>query len=148
MKWFIVMVTIFLDQLSKRIVVRYLKEVEQIPVIEGFFHLRYLENRGAAFGLMQNQQVFFITITILILGWIFWFLIKNPQMNPLLMVSLSLIAGGAIGNFIDRLFFGFVVDFLDFLVWPVFNVADMAIVAGQIILIYFIIKDKPISEGM
>ncbi len=148
MKWFIVTATILLDQLSKWMVVRYLKEVGQVPIIEGIFHLRYLENRGAAFGLMQDQQVFFIVITVIIVGWIVWFLIKNPQVNRMLMLSLSLIAGGAIGNFIDRLFFGYVVDFLDFQVWPVFNIADIAIVGGQILLIYFIIKDQPISEGM
>lgn len=148
MKWFIITATILLDQLSKWMVVRYLKEVGQVPIIEGFFHLRYLENRGAAFGLMQDQQVFFIVITVIIVGWIVWFLIKNPQVNRMLMLSLSLIAGGAIGNFIDRLFFGYVVDFLDFQVWPVFNIADIAIVGGQILLIYFIIKDQPISEEM
>ncbi len=148
MKWFIITATILLDQLSKWMVVRYLKEVGQVPIIEGIFHLRYLENRGAAFGLMQDQQVFFIVITVIIVGWIVWFLIKNPQVNRMLMLSLSLIAGGAIGNFIDRLFFGYVVDFLDFQVWPVFNIADIAIVGGQILLIYFIIKDQPISEGM
>jgi len=148
MRWAIVMATILLDQLSKWMVVRHLKEVGQVPIIEGLFHLRYLENRGAAFGLMQDQQTFFIVMTVIIVGWIFGFLIKNPQINRLLMISLSLIAGGAVGNFIDRLFFGYVVDFLDFQVWPVFNIADVAIVGGQILLIYFIIKDQPISEGM
>ncbi|SFI16353.1 signal peptidase II [Tindallia magadiensis] len=148
MKWVIIFITILLDQLSKRFAVLYLKELEQIPVIEGFFHLRYLENRGAAFGLLQDRQLFFLVITTLIVGWIFWFLVKNPNMNRLLVISLSLISGGAIGNFIDRLFFGYVVDFFDFLVWPVFNIADIAIVIGQVLLIYFIIKDKPINEGM
>ncbi|SDY41205.1 signal peptidase II [Tindallia californiensis] len=148
MKWLIIFTTILLDQLSKRFAVLYLKELERIPVIEGFFHLRYLENRGAAFGLLQDRQLFFLVITTVIVGWIFWFLIKNPKMNRLLVISLSLISGGAIGNFIDRLFFGYVVDFFDFLVWPVFNIADIAIVIGQVLLIYFIIKDKPINEGM
>lgn len=148
MKWFIIIGTILLDQVSKWIVLRHLKEIGQKPVIEGFFHLRYLENRGAAFGILQDQRTFFIVMTVLIVGGIFLFFIKTPQLNPLLMLSLSLIAGGAIGNFIDRLFLGYVVDFLDFQIWPVFNIADMAIVGGQALLIYFILKDQPISEGM
>jgi signal peptidase II len=146
MKWFIIVITIALDQFSKWLVLLKLKEVGTIPVIEGVFHLHYLENRGAAFGLLQEQRSFFIVTTILIIGGILWYLIKYPETSRLLTVALSLIVGGAVGNFIDRLLYGYVIDFFDFQFFPVFNIADSAIVVGQVLLIYYIFKDH-VSEN-
>ena len=141
MKWVLIVATILLDQLSKWLVQTRLKEMGTYPIIEGVFHFHYLENRGAAFGLLQNQRTFFLMITLVIIAAILWYLIKQPQTSLLLTVALSLIAGGAIGNYIDRLRFGYVIDFIDFQVWPVFNIADSAIVIGQALLIYYILKD-------
>ncbi|SMP46822.1 signal peptidase II [Anoxynatronum buryatiense] len=147
MKWWVIVVTVVLDQVSKWLVVAYLKDIGTFPVIEGVFHLHYLENRGAAFGLLQNQRLFFIITTVLIVGGILWYLIFNPQVNRLLTLSLSLVVGGAIGNFIDRMMFGYVVDFFDFQFWPVFNIADSAIVIGQALLIYYIFKGQPEQQA-
>ncbi|MEN1759505.1 signal peptidase II [Anoxynatronum sibiricum] len=143
MKWWVIIVTVVLDQVSKWLVVAYLKDIGTFPIIDGVFHLHYLENRGAAFGLLQNQRLFFIITTVLIVGGILWYLIFNPQLNRLLTLALSLVVGGAIGNFIDRMMYGYVVDFFDFQFWPVFNIADSAIVIGQALLIYYIFKGQP-----
>jgi signal peptidase II len=145
MRWMIIITTILLDQLSKYLVIQNLKEIGTIKVIEGFFHLHYLENRGAAFGLLQNQRTFFIIMTVFIIGGILWYLIRHEQTSQLLTIALSLIVGGAVGNFIDRVRFGYVVDFFDFLFWPVFNIADAAIVIGQLLLLLYIFKDH-VSE--
>ena len=141
MKWLIMIIIIMLDQLSKYWVLLKLKPMGTLPVFEGIFHLHYLENRGAAFGLFQNQRLFFILFTFIIVSGIIWYLIQNQEINKILMISLSLIAGGAVGNLIDRALYGYVIDFLDFQFWPVFNIADAAIVVGQMLLVYFIIKD-------
>jgi len=141
MKWLVILTTILLDQLSKWLVNTKLKEIGTYPIIEGVFHLHYLENRGAAFGIFQDQRLFFIAITIVITGGILWYLTRYPQDSLLLTMALSLIAGGAIGNLIDRILYGYVVDFFDFQFFPVFNIADSAIVIGQGLLIYYILKD-------
>ena len=141
MKWLIMFFIVALDQTSKWLVVTHLKELETIQIVEGYFHLHYLENRGAAFGIFQDQRWFFVVITVLIVGGILGFLIKNPQAEKVLVTALSLITGGAVGNFIDRLLLGYVIDFLDFQIWPVFNVADSAIVMGQLLLIFYLFRD-------
>lgn len=141
MKWLVILTTILLDQFSKWLVNTKLKEIGTYPIIEGVFHLHYLENRGAAFGIFQDQRLFFIAITIVITGGILWYLTRYPQDSQLLTIALSLIAGGAIGNLIDRVLYGYVVDFFDFQFFPVFNIADSAIVIGQGLLIYYILKD-------
>ena len=141
MKWLMIVAIILIDQFSKWLVITRLKEIGTIPVIENVFHLHYLENRGAAFGLLQNQRLFFLMITLAITAGILWYLYRYPQTNKLLTLSLCLISGGAVGNFIDRAAYGYVVDFLDFQIWPVFNIADSAIVIGQGLLIYYILKD-------
>lgn len=139
MKWLTLATVIIIDQASKWWVVNNLKEVGTIRVIDGLFHLHYLENRGAAFGIFQDQRGFLLVTTLIIVSAIVWYLLKHPQASPLLKWALSLITGGAIGNFIDRALNGFVIDFFDFQVWPVFNVADSAIVVGQVLLVIYIL---------
>jgi len=140
MKWLIMLVVIAIDQMSKWWVITRLKEIGTIKIIEGVFHLHYLENRGAAFGIFQDQRLFFLVVNTLITSIIIWYLIKNTKINRGLMWALSMIAGGAIGNIIDRALYGYVIDFFDFQIWPVFNVADSAIVIGQVLLIIYILK--------
>lgn len=137
----ILAVILIVDQVTKFWAVNYLKGVGDIPVIQNLFHLTYVENRGAAFGMFQNQRLFFIITTSLVVGGIAIYMLKNRNMHPLLKFSLSLVLGGAIGNFIDRMRFGYVVDFFHIVNrWPVFNVADCAIVVGAILISYYIIK--------
>ena len=132
-----------LDQWTKRLIVRHLELNESIPVLGEFFEITSHRNRGAAFGILQNQRWFFIVITIVIVVGIVWFLQKTRKANKkLLPFALSLLLGGAFGNFLDRLLHGEVVDFLKFrfqfsffgtpvdYTYPIFNVADSAIVVG------------------
>jgi len=100
--------------------------------------INYTTNTGAAFSILQNYAVLLTIITIIVIGFIIYLYKKNKNYY----LPLSLIIGGAIGNLIDRLFFGFVRDFIDLKVWPIFNIADSANVIGAIILMIFIIKKK------
>ncbi len=109
-------------------------------MISGVFHLTLVYNRGAAFGMLKNQIPLFIFVSLAAIVLIFVNLKKdNSFLNR---ISLSLILAGALGNLVDRIFLGHVVDFLDFRIWPVFNIADSAITIGAILLGYAILK-KP-----
>jgi signal peptidase II len=134
---------VVLDQLSKLFVVRGLKIHESVPVIEGYFSLVHVRNRGMAFGLMNRVHAefgFWLLVTTSIIAialLLFWFFrLKDGDMR--ITLGLSLILGGAVGNLIDRLKFREVVDFLDIFVgsyhWPAFNVADAAITTGTFLI--------------
>ena len=123
-----------IDQITKFLAVRYLMEGGPIVLIDGVFELRYLENRGSAFGLMQNQRIFFIIITIIIVGIFVWLYCKLPdtrRMRWMHLICIGIISG-ALGNFIDRFINGYVVDFFYFKLinFPIFNVADIYVTAG------------------
>ena len=132
----IILLVIVADQLTKYITVRYLKPLSTVPILEDVFSLTYVENRGAAFGILQNQRWFLIILPILIISVAIIFLIKNRNESLLSRISLAIILGGAIGNLLDRIFRTYVVDMFEFtfIQFPVFNVADMAVVCGTIIL--------------
>ena len=134
-------VLLLLDQITKWIVLKTLVSVDTVALIDGVFHLTYCENRGAAFGIMQNQVWFFVIVTIVVLTAVIWYMIKHKPENKWLNYSLTLLIGGALGNFIDRIFRGYVVDFLDFRLinFPIFNVADCFVVAGAILLAFYLI---------
>lgn len=122
----------FADRIAKWLVVTYMEFGQSIPLWEGVFHLTSHRNRGAAFGILENQRGFFIVITIAIIVGIIWYLRKAHRESKLVSLALALILGGAIGNFYDRVLTGEVVDFLDFTLinFPIFNIADSAIVIG------------------
>ncbi|MCI1692305.1 signal peptidase II [Aneurinibacillus aneurinilyticus] len=122
----------FADRIAKWLVVTYMEFGQSIPLWEGVFHLTSHRNRGAAFGILENQRGFFIVITIAIIVGIIWYLRKAHKESKLVSLALALILGGAIGNFYDRVLTGEVVDFLDFTLinFPIFNIADSAIVIG------------------
>jgi signal peptidase II len=131
--YYLIALLIFLaDQATKWIVVTRMELNESIPLLEGIFHLTSHRNRGAAFGILQDQRWFFIIITLVVMGFIIFYLRKVGQDKRMLSYSLALILGGAVGNFLDRLLTGEVVDFLDFTLinFPIFNIADSAIVIG------------------
>lgn len=121
-----------IDQVTKWLVVKYMELGESIPLWKDVFHLTSHRNAGAAFGILQNQRWFFVVITIFILAGIIYYLHRVRLTQPLLALGLSLVLGGALGNFIDRALFGEVVDFLHFILinFPIFNVADSAISIG------------------
>ena len=119
--------TLLLDQLSKRYVVSNMVLHESRPVIDGIFHITRVHNTGAAFGILKGQTKFLLIIAILMLLFIFIFRKEFIGESKLKATAFALIIGGALGNFIDRYTFGYVIDFFDFRVFPVFNIADSAI---------------------
>lgn len=132
---------LLLDQLTKWIVLNTLTKVDTVALIDGIFHLTYCENRGAAFGIMQNRVWFFVVVTVAVFVAVIWYMIKYKPKNKWLNFSLTLLMGGALGNFVDRIFRGYVVDFLDFRLinFPIFNVADCFVVIGAILLAFYMI---------
>lgn len=129
------------DQLSKLIICKLVQPVHTVALWQNVFHLTYLENRGAAFGILQNKFGFFYIVTVLVIVAITVYIVKKRPRSRCLNVSLTLLAGGALGNFADRLFRGYVVDFLDFrfINFPVFNLADCFVVCGAFLLAAYII---------
>jgi signal peptidase II len=108
---------------------------QSIPIVDEVFHFTYVLNSGAAFGILQNQTVFFVITAVLVLGSSIYFFSCFAKEQRLARLGVALTAGGAVGNLIDRVKTGLVVDFFDFRVWPVFNIADTAIVAGICLLV-------------
>lgn len=144
MVFIIVTAILFFDQLSKFILTKYLAQNQSIPVINGVFHLTLIYNRGAAFGILRNQVPLFIVTSIFAVILIY-FAIKKNSHRKLYSLALCLILAGALGNLADRLFFGYVIDFLDFRIWPVFNLADSAITIGAVLLSWEILFKKDVS---
>lgn len=145
--YLIALIVIVIDQVTKWLVVTYMKLSEQIPIIEGFFYLTSHRNKGAAWGILQNQMFFFYIVTVIVVIGVIYYLHKHAKGDTLLSIALSLILGGAIGNFIDRLFRKEVVDFLDFKIFgydfPIFNVADSSLVIGVgLVFIATIIEER------
>lgn len=137
----IVLSILFLDRLTKFIATESLSSGRSVGVIKGVFHLSLVHNRGAAFGMLKDQLPLFVVSSLLAIVLIF-FSLKEHNKNKIYSLSLSLILAGAIGNLIDRLAFGYVIDFLDFRVWPVFNVADSAITVGAVLLGWSLLTAK------
>lgn len=137
------MILIFIDQLTKSIVTNRLSNGNKIIVIPEVFEIFYLENRGAAFGILQGQRVLFFVITIIVLLLLVVFLFRLPYQKKYipLYIVLLLIFSGAIGNFIDRITKGYVVDFLYFkpINFPLFNLADSYITIACFLLLYLIV---------
>lgn len=140
----IVFAVLSLDQLSKFIITRCLSQNQSVPLIKGIFHLTLIHNRGAAFGILRNQVPLFIFTSILAIILIYFNLKKNKHRKAY-SIALSLILGGALGNLIDRLFFGYVIDFIDLRIWPVFNIADSAITIAAVLLGWEILFKKDVS---
>jgi signal peptidase II len=116
-------------------------KLEEIPVIQNFFHLTLVENTGAGFGLLQGQRFLLIAISLIVLGFIIYYC---KEIRPRQEVPIGLILGGLASNLIDRVFLGYVVDFLDFRIWPVFNLGDSALCVGVVWLfvIYFLDRNN------
>ncbi|MDY3005460.1 signal peptidase II [Anaerococcus sp. AGMB00486] len=135
----IIILGILLDRITKV----YAKNIFiENPVYTKLINLIYLENKGAAFGILQNKRMFFIILTLVVVTYLLYYFIKNVKTNPkLLNIALSLIISGAIGNFYDRLIHSYVVDFIEFsfINFPIFNIADILVTMGSFLLIVFII---------
>ena len=137
---------LIIDQISKLIVVKSLDQNSSIEVIKSFFYLTRTNNTGAAFSILLGKRILLIIITILVLIYVFYYLKKNKVTNKLEMLSYSLIIGGSLGNLIDRVIYGYVIDFLSFKIgtynFPIFNLADTSLTIGVILLIIINWKGK------
>ncbi|RJE90749.1 lipoprotein signal peptidase [Paenibacillus sp. 1011MAR3C5] len=133
--YLITVIVLILDYVTKKIVATKMNLYDEISVIGNFFLITSHRNRGAAFGILEGQRVFFIIITVAIVSGLIWYThTMRKTGKPRLFIGLTLVLGGAIGNFIDRVRFGEVVDFFKFnfgsYTFPIFNIADSAIVIG------------------
>ncbi|MDU1039550.1 signal peptidase II [Enterococcus faecalis] len=138
------------DQWSKYLTVQNISLGETKEFIPGFLSLTHLRNTGAAWSLLEGKMIFFYVITVIVSVVIIYLLIKNYKKSIWYSVGLSFVLAGAIGNFIDRVRLGYVVDMLqtDFMNFPIFNVADSTLVVGVIcIFIYLILDEKAAKEG-
>lgn len=125
-----------IDQISKLLVVNLLTKTNSITIIKNFFYLTYINNDGAAFSILVGKRVLLILIAVLVIVMLIRYIKKNNIQNKLELVSISLIIGGSLGNLMDRVVRGYVIDFLDFKIFnynfPIFNIADTFIVIGVI----------------
>jgi len=127
-----------IDQLSKFYIQTHMVLGMSIPVMQDIFHITYILNPGAAFGLFEHQTIFFVIIAIGMVVAAIYFYPRIPKQYRLLRFGTGLIVGGAMGNVIDRIKTGYVVDFFDFRIWPIFNIADVGIVCGVGCIIFTI----------
>ena len=152
--WILITVgVVVLDQITKWLAVEYLIPAGTVPIIKDALHLTYVENPGAAFGMMQNNRWIFLLVSTVAIIAIIIYLIKSAPKNKLALTSLAFILGGGIGNMIDRVALGYVVDFIDFRLinFAVFNVADSFVCVGAALLIIYVLfiegKENKKSEG-
>lgn len=142
------------DQASKGFARHVLKAGQDIPILGRFLQLTYLENTGAAFGILQGRQGFFLLFTFFVLALLVLFYWRNRHLPFLFHLAMGLILGGAVGNLIDRIRFSYVVDFIridpvDFYHFPIFNVADLGVSFGVLLLAYlFLAWDEQLWEGL
>ncbi len=129
------------DQLTKYIVLKKLLN-KSIPVIKGVFHLNLTFNTGAAFGILKGYNALFIIFSFIVIGFLILNFETFKNRNLLSKCSVGFILGGALGNLLDRIRYGFVIDFIDLRVWPVFNVADTAITIGICLFIVSVFLKK------
>lgn len=143
MVFILVLAVIFLDQLTKFLAVNNLPLGGSLAVLPGVFHMTLVHNTGAAFGLLKGQVPLFIAFSVLAVILICSNLrCRGWSRFSFYSIALALILAGAAGNLIDRWRLGYVIDFLDFRVWPVFNIADSAITIGAVLLGWVILKPK------
>ena len=140
-----------LDWISKWLVQMHITQItEVIPIIPGFFNLRHDRNTGAAFGVLAGHRILLILITLAALGFIFAYYLRFKE-SRWMQISLGFLLGGAIGNFVDRIRLGEVVDFLQFgiasqrLFWPTFNIADVSICIGAGMLIVYLFRNRNVD---
>lgn len=143
------LLVVLLDYITKRIVSGNMVLYQSIPVIKGVFNITYVKNTGASFGMMAGARWFFVAVTVFLIAAVIYYAVKNKITDKLFLVSASFVVGGGIGNLIDRIATGAVVDFFDFCLinFAIFNVADCFVVVGVILMaIYYIKEEKTKKE--
>ena len=134
----ITLIVLLFDQITKFLIRINFELNQTFPIIKNIFHLTYIQNFGAGFGILQNQQGILIFVSLLVIGIIFYYIDRIKEKEMLLQVLVGFVLGGTIGNLIDKLIYGFVIDFLDFRIWPIFNIADSFVTIGVIGLIIYL----------
>jgi signal peptidase II len=133
-------IVFILDRLTKVWIVNSMELYESIPVFQNIFHITYVRNPGGAFGILASRPGFFILANVLIIALLIY-IYRDLSPAPFVVTAASgMMIGGALGNLYDRIAFGTVIDFLDFRIWPVFNVADMGIVIGAGLLVIYLLR--------
>ena len=144
----IILALLSIDQLTKALVARSIPFQSSQSIIPGFFDLTHIRNRGAIFGFFSHSEsrilfIFLTLVSLVALGLVIYYFFKTPSSQIFMKISLSIILAGALGNLIDRVFRGYVIDFLDFYIkswhWPSFNVADACITIGAFLLIFILV---------
>jgi len=132
-------VVVLVDQATKFWIQSRMSYGESIPVISDVFHITYILNPGAAFGILENKTWFFVIVAVILISGVAYIYPRLPKDKPFLKIGAGLLTGGAVGNLIDRVRIGYVVDFFDFRIWPIFNIADICIVCGVACLAYVLL---------
>ncbi len=144
----IILALLSIDQLTKALVARSILFQSSKSIIPGFFNLTHIRNRGAIFGFFSHSEsrvlfIFLTLVSLVALGLVIYYFFKTPSSQIFMKISLSVILAGALGNLIDRIIRGYVIDFLDFYIknwhWPSFNVADACITVGAFLLIFILV---------
>lgn len=150
MYYFVSLLIILIDQLTKVLVINYMEIGESIPLIDDILYLTSHRNPGAAWGILAGQMWFFYVITLIVIGVIVYYMRTYAKEQRFLGISLGLVLGGAIGNFIDRVLYQEVVDFVNVYIgsynYPIFNVADSALVVGVILIGFITLKEEFTKE--
>ena len=127
---------IIIDQIIKYIAKSNLELNQSIPIIKNFFHITLTTNTGAGFGILKNNNSLIMFITIIILGFMLFYYDKLPKKGKG-HISIIFIISGALSNLFDRIFLGHIIDFIDFRIWPIFNIADSCITLGALYLVFY-----------
>ncbi len=144
MYFIIIALVVAFDQLTKYLIEANMELESTIPLLDGVFHITYIQNYGAAFSILQNKTEFLIIMQLVVIAAVLFYLLKRRKQEHWgLLLSLSLIAAGGIGNLIDRAVNGYVIDFLDFRIWPIFNVADISVCVGCGLLVLYVFLIEP-----
>ena len=146
MYYIAILALIGLDWLTKYWIQNSMALNDTIPMIDGIFHITYIHNYGAAFSILEGKQSFLLIVTGIAMAAILGYMVVTQikkKAQPMELWSLALILAGGIGNFIDRVRLGYVVDFFDFRIWPIFNVADIAVCCGCGLLIFYVLIWEP-----
>lgn len=134
-----------IDQLTKRIITIFIELEKSITIIPSFFKLTYVRNTGAAWSILEGNRLFLILVSIVAIGLVYFFMIKDKKIEKIEQVGYGILLGGILGNLLDRIVLGYVIDFFHFIFgnynFPIFNVADIGIVLGTFIIIGIMLKE-------
>ena len=139
---------VFFDQLTKLLISNALGQGESIPVLPGLFHLTLVHNTGISFGLLKGMLPVFILLSAAVILFIIFYAGRFSRSHGILRAGLVFILGGTIGNLIDRIRLGYVIDFIDLRVWPVFNIADFAITVGGLLVACHIFRKQHVPHSI